>query len=81
MKNSLLLKVYIILSASAITFAGLLHLFRLIFQAPVVVGATSVPMFLSYFGLAGSIGVIFLAIYLFRRVPRTSDDSRTRPVS
>jgi hypothetical protein len=63
----MLLKIYIVLSASAIFFAGLLHLFRLIYNAPVVIGTISVPMFLSYFGLAGSIGIIILAIWLFRK--------------
>ncbi len=67
MKNNLLMKVYIILSAGAICFAGLLHLFRLIYRTPVVVGTTTIPMFLSYFGLAGSIGIIILAVYLFRK--------------
>ncbi len=66
MKNSLLLRVYIVVSALAILFAGCLHLLRVIFQASVVVGTTSIPMSLSYFGLAGSIGVITLAAYLLR---------------
>jgi hypothetical protein len=67
MKNNVLLKIYLILSAGAILFAGLLHLFRLIYNAPVVIGTISVPMFLSYFGLAGSIGIVGLAVWLFRK--------------
>jgi hypothetical protein len=67
MKKSLLLKMYIIITAGIILFVGLLHLLRLMYQTPVVVGATSIPMFLSYFGLAGSIGIIILALYLFRK--------------
>ena len=67
MKKNVLLKVYLILSASAILFAGLLHLFRLIYNVPVVIGTISIPMFLSYLGLAGSIGIVSLAIWLFRK--------------
>ena len=67
MKNNLLLKVYVIISAGIFLFVGLLHLLRLIYQTPVVVGSTSVPMFLSYFGLAGSIGIIILVLFLFRK--------------
>lgn len=68
MKNDLLLKAYVILSFGAIVFAGSLHLLRLIYKTPVIVGTTSIPMFLSYFGLAGAVGVIVLAIFLFRKL-------------
>jgi hypothetical protein len=67
MKDSLLLKVYVVLSAGAILFAGTLHLLRLICQTPVVVGTTSVPMFLSYLGLAGAIGIMAMVLCLFRK--------------
>jgi len=68
MKNNLLLKVYIIISGWVFFSVGLLHLLRLIYQTPVVVGTISIPMFLSYLGLAGSIGIIILALYLLRKL-------------
>ena len=67
MNKYLLLRIYIILSASAILFAGLLHLFRLVFQVPVLVGSATVPMFLSYFGLAGCIGIMIVLASVLRK--------------
>ncbi len=61
------MRIYILLSAGAILTAGVLHILRIRFQVPVVVGTTPIPMFLSYFGLAGSIGISVLGVYLIKK--------------
>jgi hypothetical protein len=65
MKNALLFRIYVVLTGGAISSVGILHLLRLIFQVPVTVGTSSVPMVFSYFGLIASLGVTICAIYLF----------------
>jgi hypothetical protein len=67
MKHNKLLRIYIILTGGAISSVGLLHLLRIIYQVPVVVGELSIPIFLSYLGLVASIGITTLAMWLFFR--------------
>lgn len=68
MKKNLLFKVYFIITGGLFFSIGALHLLRLIYQTPVVIGTISVPLFLSYLGLGGSIGLIVLAVYLFQKI-------------
>jgi hypothetical protein len=67
MKNNLLFKIYIILTGGAISSVGILHLLRIIYKVPVIIGTLSIPMFLSYLGLIASLGIIILALLLFFR--------------
>jgi len=68
MKNKILFRIYIILTGGAISSVGILHLLRIIYQVPLVVGTLTIPMFLSYFGLIASVGITVLAILCLLRV-------------
>jgi len=56
-------KTYCYVSATIFSVVGLAHLLRLVNGWPVEVGATSIPLFLSWFGL---LGPGFLATWGFR---------------
>lgn len=68
MKKNLLLKLYVIVSGGVFFLVGLLHLLRIVFQTPVVIGTISFPMVFSYGGLSASIGAVVLAVYLLRKL-------------
>lgn len=68
MGRNLLLKLYVIMSGGVFFLVGLLHLLRMIFQTPVVIGTTSIPMAFSYGGFTASIGAVVLVVYLLRKL-------------
>jgi hypothetical protein len=67
MKNKMILKIYIAITGAIIFSVGILHLLRIIYNVPVAVGSLYIPMFLSYVGLIGSIGITILAMWLLSR--------------
>jgi hypothetical protein len=60
-------KLYLILSGTIFFLVGILHLLRLVYQWPVVVGTLVVPHELSYFGLPVATGCGLWAVWLLRR--------------
>ncbi len=57
-------KLYLILSGAVFLLVAVLHLFRLIFHWPIVVGTTTIPFVLSYVGLPVSGAYCAWAIWL-----------------
>ena len=60
-------KLYLILSGFVFFLVAILHLLRLIYHWPIVVGTTTVPYALSYVGFPGSTAYCVWAIWLLRR--------------
>ena len=60
-------KLYLILSGAIFFLVGVLHLLRLVYHWPVVVGTTEIPHALSYFGFPAAIGCSLWAVWLLRR--------------
>ena len=67
MKDSLVLKLYLVISGAIFLLVGLFHLFRLIYRWPMVVGATPIPQLLSYVGFPVATGYAVWAFWLLRR--------------
>jgi hypothetical protein len=67
MKSNMIMKIYIIFTGGIVFSVGVLHLLRIIYNVTVVVGSLSIPMFPSFIGLIGSIGITILAMWLMRR--------------
>jgi hypothetical protein len=67
MTNKIIRKIYIALTGSIVFSVGILHLLRIIYKVPVLVGSFDIPMFPSYLGLIGSIGISVLAMWLMSR--------------
>ena len=67
MNSQSLLKLYLIISGVVFILVGIFHLFRLIYQWPIVVGSTTIPFLLSYAGLPESIVAFILAFWLLRK--------------
>jgi hypothetical protein len=60
------LKWYLALSAVVFFLVGMMHLLRVIYQAPVTSGSTAIPMWLSYGGFAGAFFFCVWAAWLIR---------------
>ena len=60
-------KLYLILSGAIFFLVGVLHLLRLVYHWPVVVGTTVIPHALSYLGFPAAIGYSLWAVWLLRR--------------
>jgi hypothetical protein len=60
-------KLYLILSGTIFFLVGVLHLLRLVYHWPVVVGTTVIPHALSYFGFPAATGCGLWAVWLLRR--------------
>jgi hypothetical protein len=60
-------RVYLILSGSIFFLVAMLHLFRLVYHLPIVVGTWMVPHWLSYVGFPVAYGYSVWAYWLFRR--------------
>ena len=60
-------KPYLIFSGAIFFIVGVLHLLRLVYHWPVVVGTLVVPHELSYFGLPVATGCGLWAVRLLRR--------------
>ncbi len=67
MKTNLVLKLYLVVSGAIFLLVGLLHLLRLIYHWPIVVGAFTVPQFLSYVGFPVATGYAMWAFWLLRK--------------
>jgi hypothetical protein len=67
MKSNLLLKIYLGVSGGIFFLVAIFHLLRLIFQWPIIVESTTVPMELSYLGFPGSSCYTICAYWLFRK--------------
>lgn len=76
MKGNLVLKLYLGISGAVFLLVGLFHLFRLIYDWPIVVGTSTIPHFLSYVGFPVATGY---AIWAFRLL-RSRQLSGSRPV-
>jgi hypothetical protein len=61
------LKIYLVVTGGLFFSIGVLHLLRLVHGVPVTVGPTALPMFLSSFGLGGSVCLVVLAAWLLFR--------------
>jgi hypothetical protein len=62
-----LLRLYIGISGGVFLLVGIFHLFRLIYQWPIVVGSTTIPFLLSYAGLPEAVAASLLAFWLLRK--------------
>ena len=60
------LKWYLALSAVVFFLVGMMHLLRVIYQAPITFGSTAIPMWLSYGGCPGALILCIWAICSFR---------------
>jgi hypothetical protein len=60
-------KLYLIISGVIFFLVGILHLFRLIYHWPIIVGTTVIPHSLSYVGLPVTIGYFVWACWLLAR--------------
>ena len=67
MNSQSLLKLYIAVSGTVFLLVGVFHLFRIIYQWPIVVGTMTVPFLLSYAGLPEAIIASVLAFWLLRK--------------
>ena len=67
MKGNLFLKLYLIVSGGVFLLVGFLHLFRLVYHWPVIVGGTPIPMILSYVGFPVATGYALWAFWLLRK--------------
>jgi hypothetical protein len=67
MNSQSLLKLYLIASGAVFLLVGVFHLFRLLYQWPIVVGSFTVPFLLSYAGLPEAIVASLLAFWLVRK--------------
>jgi hypothetical protein len=67
MKGNLVLKLYLAISGTIFLFVGLLHLLRLIYHWPIVVGTSTIPQFLSYVGFPVATGYAVWAFWLLRK--------------
>ena len=67
MNSQSLLKLYLIVSGGVFLLVGVFHLFRLIYQWPIVVGTITIPFLLSYAGLPEAIVASLLAFWLVRK--------------
>ena len=60
-------KLYLIISGAIFLLVGIFHLFRLVYNWPIVVGTRMVPYSLSYVGFPVSIGYSVWACWLLCR--------------
>jgi hypothetical protein len=60
-------KLYFVISGSVFLFVGTLHLLRLMYHWPVVVGPWTMPESLSYFGFPIATGYAVWAFWLLWR--------------
>jgi hypothetical protein len=67
MNRQTLLKLYLAVSGAVFLLVGVFHLFRLIYQWPIVVGSMTIPFLLSYAGLPEAIFASLLAFWLVRK--------------
>ena len=65
--SSTSLRVYLVLSGTIFLLVATLHLLRLVYQWPIVVGAWTVPLWVSYVGLPVASGYCVWAYWLFRK--------------
>ncbi len=70
MTSQPLLKLYLLISGVVFLLVGIFHLFRLIYQWPIIVGSTTIPFLLSYAGLPEAIIASILAFWLLRKVAK-----------
>jgi hypothetical protein len=68
-KPLFLLKAYLVFSGCAFFLVTLLHLARVVFQWPIVVGAISVPIWFSWLGLPASVALVGCSFWLVRHLP------------
>jgi hypothetical protein len=61
------LKLYLFISGFIFLLVGILHLLRLVYHWPIVVGARTIPYGLSYVGLPVTIGYCVWAGWLLCR--------------
>ena len=73
----LLLKLYLVISGTIFLLVAVFHLFRLVNQWPIIVGASAIPQVLSYIGLPVSTGYALWALWLLRK----SSDHNIFPVA
>ena len=67
MKSGLLERIYLAGSGTVFLLVAVFHLFRIIFQWPIIVGALEIPFWFSYTGLPSGIAASILAFWLFRK--------------
>ena len=67
MNNEFLEKAFILISGSIFLLVAVFHLFRLLFQWPIIVGTIEIPFLLSYMGFPASMTFTILALWLFRK--------------
>jgi hypothetical protein len=67
MNAKTLLKLYLIVSGGVFLLVGIFHLFRLIYQWPIIVGSITIPFLLSYAGLPEAVVASVLAFWLVRK--------------
>ncbi|MDJ0660717.1 MAG: hypothetical protein QNJ42_14700 [Crocosphaera sp.] len=61
-------KLYLIISGVIFALIGLLHLLRIVFQLPAMVGIWTVPFAMSVLAIIVAIGLAFSAFRLYRLV-------------
>ncbi len=67
MSTALSLKLYLIISGSIFLGVGILHLFRLLYRWPILIGTYSVPHVLSVIGFPVATVYAVWAVVLLRR--------------
>ena len=67
MKGSVSLKLYLLLSGSIFFLVGVLHLLRLVYHWPLVLGTYPVPHALSFIGFPVATGYAIWAFSLCRK--------------
>jgi len=67
MKGSLSLKLYLLVSGSIFFLVGVLHLLRLVYRWPIVLGTYPVPYVLSFIGFPVATGYAIWAFFLCRK--------------
>ncbi len=67
-------RLYIVVSGAIFFMVALFHLFRLVYQWPIVVGPRTIPFVLSYVGLPASTAYfVWACTLLWRRAKRRSE--------
>lgn len=67
MKSDILERIYLAGSGTVFLLVAIFHLFRIIFQWPIIVGTLEIPYWFSYTGLPSGIAASTLAFWLLRK--------------
>ncbi len=60
-------RLYLIISGIIFLVVGVIHLLRIIYQTPIMVSTTQIPMVISYFGFPGALVLFIWAMTALRK--------------